>query len=165
VKLKKITFHQEVQIFKVRNQPNLMKIYLAASITGNNEDKKEFFEILNYIKKFAEITDENAGWNHGDNHFTAKEIHERDVKWFNEADAIIAEVTKKSLGVGYEIGRAIEQKKPVLCLYKSQSKDSLSPMIVGCPKITNITYSTLEDTKKAIKEFITQLKSTNSNSQ
>ena len=31
---------------------------------------------------------------------------------------LVAEVTQPSLGVGYEIGRAVTMKKPILCLYR-----------------------------------------------
>lgn len=33
---------------------------------------------------------------------------------------LVSEVTVPSLGVGYEIGRAVAMKKPVLCLYRPQ---------------------------------------------
>ena len=36
---------------------------------------------------------------------------------------IVAEVTRASLGVGYEIGRAVAAGKKVLCIYR---KDELS---------------------------------------
>lgn len=32
--------------------------------------------------------------------------------------ALVAEVTQPSLGVGYELGRAIENKKKILCLFR-----------------------------------------------
>ena len=35
--------------------------------------------------------------------------------------ALIAEVTQPSLGVGYEIGRAIERGKLILCLFRPAS--------------------------------------------
>ena len=34
---------------------------------------------------------------------------------------LVAEVTQPSLGVGYEIGRAVDMKKKVLCLFRPQS--------------------------------------------
>ena len=34
--------------------------------------------------------------------------------------AIVAEVTQPSLGVGYEIGRAVAMGKRILCLYRPQ---------------------------------------------
>ena len=33
---------------------------------------------------------------------------------------IVAEVTQPSLGVGYEIGRAVAMDKKILCLYRPQ---------------------------------------------
>ena len=33
---------------------------------------------------------------------------------------IVAEVTQPSLGVGYEIGRAFDMNKPILCIYRPQ---------------------------------------------
>ena len=33
---------------------------------------------------------------------------------------VVAEVTQPSLGVGYEIGRAVTMKKKILCLYRPQ---------------------------------------------
>jgi len=35
--------------------------------------------------------------------------------------AVVAEVTQPSLGVGYEIGRAIEKNKKILCLFRPDS--------------------------------------------
>ena len=45
-------------------------------------------------------------------------IYNRDIKWLQSADAIVAEVTSPSIGVGYELGIAEKLKKPILCLYR-----------------------------------------------
>lgn len=34
---------------------------------------------------------------------------------------VVAEVTQPSLGVGYELGRAVALNKPILCLFRPQS--------------------------------------------
>lgn len=34
---------------------------------------------------------------------------------------LVAEVTQPSLGVGYEIGRAVDMKKKIFCLFRPQS--------------------------------------------
>ena len=39
---------------------------------------------------------------------------------------LVAEVTQVSLGVGYEIGRAVAMEKPILCLYRPQPDKSMS---------------------------------------
>uniref|UniRef100_A0A2K6V3K9 2'-deoxynucleoside 5'-phosphate N-hydrolase 1 n=1 Tax=Saimiri boliviensis boliviensis TaxID=39432 RepID=A0A2K6V3K9_SAIBB len=48
-------------------------------------------------------------------------IHERDLAWLQQADAVVAEVTQPSLGVGYELGRAVALNKRILCLFRPQS--------------------------------------------
>ena len=53
----------------------------------------------------------------GQEKLSEREIYERDMKWLLEADAVIAEVSNASLGVGYEIARAEMMQKPLLCLY------------------------------------------------
>ena len=40
--------------------------------------------------------------------------------------AVIAEVTQPSLGVGYEIGRALAMGKKILCLYRSDPTNAKS---------------------------------------
>jgi nucleoside 2-deoxyribosyltransferase len=49
------------------------------------------------------------------------EILERDLEWLSQAHVVIAEVTQPSLGVGFEIARAITLNKPVLCLFRPSS--------------------------------------------
>jgi hypothetical protein len=49
------------------------------------------------------------------------EILERDMQWLSQAHVVIAEVTQPSLGVGFEIARAVTLNKPVLCLFRPSS--------------------------------------------
>lgn len=81
------------------------------------------------------------------------EIHKRDIELLKEADIVVAEVTIPSLGVGYEIGVAVENKKPVLCLYRPGNGKLLSAMISGFPSIGVRHYDTIEDAKGIIKKF------------
>ncbi|MXQ85403.1 hypothetical protein E5288_WYG011298 [Bos mutus] len=60
-----------------------------------------------------------------------KLIHDRDLAWLQQADVVVAEVTQPSLGVGYELGRAVALHKPVLCLFRPKSGRVLSAMIRG----------------------------------
>ena len=44
---------------------------------------------------------------------------------------LVAEVTQPSLGVGYEIGRAVDMNKRILCLYRPQpGKRELAPIVL-----------------------------------
>ena len=67
---------------------------------------------------------------------------------------MVAEVTVPSLGVGYEIGRAVEAGKKTLCLYRPQEGKRLSAMIAGCPDVTIRPYETVEEAKDILREFL-----------
>lgn len=41
---------------------------------------------------------------------------------------LVAEVTQPSLGVGYEIGRAVAMDKNILCLYRPQPEKRTSSL-------------------------------------
>ena len=84
-------------------------------------------------------------------------IHKRDMSWILKSNVNVAEVTTPSLGVGYEIGRGVENKKEILCLHRPQDGKSLSAMISGCPDVTNRQYRNLDEARQIIDEFF-QLK-------
>ena len=70
------------------------------------------------------------------------------------SDIIIAEVTNPSLGVGYEIGRAIENNKKIICLYRGKEGKKLSAMIAGSNDLILENYSNIESAKKIIKNYL-----------
>lgn len=82
------------------------------------------------------------------------EVYARDVLWITESDALIAEVSTPSHGVGYEIGYALSIGKPVLCLF--QDNRQISKMITGNPdqNLLVLRYSSFNDLQKRIDEFL-----------
>ncbi|UCB44484.1 MAG: nucleoside 2-deoxyribosyltransferase [Spirochaetota bacterium] len=135
-----------------------MKIYFAGSIRGGRGDAPLYKEIIDYLKTYGTVLSEQVGdlslSEKGGDSDNDRYIHDRDMKWLTSADVLVAEVTTPSLGVGYEIGNAVQQSKQVLCLYRKGEGKSLSAMISGCPDITNVEYTTLEEAKKAIDVFL-----------
>ncbi|WP_346861921.1 nucleoside 2-deoxyribosyltransferase [uncultured Draconibacterium sp.] len=135
-----------------------MKIYFAGSIRGGREDAALYFKIIDHLKLFGEVLTEHVGdpslTSAGDDGPSDKFIHDRDLDWLNASDVIVAEVTTVSMGVGYEIGRAVESGKKVLCLFRPDSGKNLSAMISGCDALTLSEYSVLEDVKTAIDRFL-----------
>ena len=100
-----------------------MKIYFAGSIRGGRQDAALYHEIVRQLQKHGEVLTEHVadtelgvlGQDIGD-----RKIHDRDLAWLKDSDYLVAEVTTPSLGVGYEIGKATEWGKPVLCLYRPE---------------------------------------------
>ena len=135
-----------------------MKIYFAGSITGGRDDAKLYSEIIEYLKSFGEVLTEHVGSKKissmGEDNGSF--IHDRDMNWLLSDDVIIAEVTTPSLGVGYEIGRAIENHKKVLCLYRPQEGKRLSAMVRGCKDIIVIEYKEFGEAKEKVAEFLSK---------
>ena len=124
-----------------------MKIYFAGSIRGGREDADRYYEIINHLKKYGEVLTEHVGsdslTHKGENTLNDNQIHNRDMNWLLSSDIVIAEVTNPSLGVGYEIGRAIEHKKKIICLFYTKSNNRLSAMISGSKDVVLFNYNNL----------------------
>lgn len=133
-----------------------MKIYFACSIRGGRDDIATYADLATHIKRkntlLTEIFVDNKLTATGMNKPSA-DIWSTDIAWIKESDAIIAEVTNPSLGVGYEIAKAEEWDKPVLALFNGSSDRKLSAMIDGSPHITTVYYTTMAEAKAAIDEF------------
>lgn len=112
-----------------------MRIYFAGSIRGGRDDWTIYKEIIASLSTYGTVLTEHIG----DSELSVtgedlpdSEIHDRDLAWLRSCDFLVAEVTRPSLGVGYEIGKATEWGMTVLCLYRPSITPSLSAMIAGC---------------------------------
>lgn len=138
-----------------------MKIYFACSITGGRDDEAVYQAIVDVL--------------HADGHevptaHLAKpdvisleqivdpgEVYTRDVAWINDSDAVIAEVSTPSHGVGYEIAYSLGISKPVLCCYKHGVK--VSKMILGNndPNLSVQAYKDINEAIQVVRTFIDHL--------
>lgn len=137
-----------------------MKIYFAGSIRGGREIQAAYSGMIQLLKRYGQVLTEHIGNANLDGRGEAlgdREIHDRDLAWLESADILVAEVTTPSLGVGYEIGKATEWGKPVLCVCQRNGSHILSAMISGDSALTVRKYSTLTDFENMIREFVSQL--------
>lgn len=133
-----------------------MKIYFAGSIRGGRDDKDFYLEIISLLQNYGQVLTEHIG----DPNLTIdgedleiEYIFKRDVAWIKDSDALVADVSTPSTGVGYEIGLAESLNKKVLCLYREGSEKRISGMIEGNKNITVKIYKTIEDIPQILKEF------------
>lgn len=138
-----------------------MKIYFAASIRGGRSLLTTYQAIVAYLKQSGhEVLSEHiAAETMTDRGRSDDEIYRQDTAWLEECDAVVAEVTVPSLGVGYEIGYALHQAhKPVLCLCQMGVK--LSAMLTGNSHsgLQVRFYDDLDDAQHHIASFFSQLK-------
>ena len=124
-----------------------MTIYFAASISGGRGDQAIYEQIIEMLKQHGTVLTEhfgNVSLTAAGEAIPDGDIHDRDLEWLRSADVLVAEVTTPSLGVGYEIGRAVEWGKRVVCLHRPSHDRKLSGMIAGCAGLTVYEYTGVE---------------------
>lgn len=134
-----------------------MIIYFAGSISGGRGDQAVYRQIIDLLKQHGTVLTEHFG----DASLTSAgedladgAIHDRDLEWLRRADLLVAEVTTPSLGVGYEIGRAVEWGKRVICLYRPSRERRLSGMIAGCAGVVVREYSEAAQLPSVLKQAL-----------
>lgn len=137
------------------------KIFLSGSIRGGRQLLDTYRFMFDILK---EAGAEVLSWHVADPELektemtmTEEEIYIRDMNLLVKSDALIAEVTVPSIGVGYEICRALVQEIPVLCLYSPNA--IVSAMVLGNsdPLLEARAYSDKDSLKKIITEFLRSL--------
>jgi nucleoside 2-deoxyribosyltransferase len=137
-----------------------MEIYFAGSIRGAKADKPRFKRFIEHLTIHCKVLTEHSF----DFDYTQEiklddnEIYELDTGWLKDADALVAEVSSPSLGVGYEIGKVEAMGKPILCLYRRQEGRRLSAMIGGNRKLKIVEYDREEEALSAMDDFINAIK-------
>ena len=136
-----------------------MTIYFAASISGGRGDQAVYEQIIELLKQHGTVLTEHFG----DASLTAAGesiddgvIHDRDLDWLRQADVLVAEVTTPSLGVGYEIGRAVEWGTRVVCLHRPSPDRRLSGMIAGCPGAVVHAYRDVAELPALFRRIFSQ---------
>lgn len=112
-----------------------MNIYFACSITGG----REFEAVYQLITRCLADDGHTVPTAHlarsdipaQEARIHPSEVYQRDTAWIRVCNAVVAEVSTPSHGVGYEIAFALGLGKPVLCLH--QADRPVSKMITGNP--------------------------------
>ncbi len=111
-----------------------MNIYFACSITGGRDDEAiymklvEALQVAGHAVPTAMLAGPEVNQLESRAH-PAEDVYLRDTAWIEAADAMVAEVSTPSHGVGFEIAYALHRGKPVLCLHHAER--TVSKMITG----------------------------------
>ncbi len=110
-----------------------MKIYFACAIVGGRQDEAVYRQLVDALlaagHEVPTAMNAGLGWAQMEGSPDANEVYRRDTGWIDESQALVAEVSTPSHGVGYEISYALERGKPVLCLYRRGVR--VSKMLTG----------------------------------
>jgi 2'-deoxynucleoside 5'-phosphate N-hydrolase len=137
-----------------------MNIYFACSITGGREFETVYQSIVAGLEADGHViptshlaSSEVVGL---EKVISPQDVYQRDIRWIEQADVVIAEVSTPSHGVGYEVAYALNIGKPVLCLY--QRGRAVSKMLTGNThaKITVKTYENGVQAADMAREWVSQ---------
>jgi nucleoside 2-deoxyribosyltransferase len=141
-----------------------MNIYFSCPITGGRE-YQPIFEIMvdHLLSREHEVPTEHLARPEVmslESVADPEDVFQRDIAWINECEAMIAEVSIPSHGVGYEIAYAVSVEKPVLCC--SRRGVPVSKMITGnnSPSLVVRTYGEDEEVLELIDMFLSDVQDT-----
>ena len=141
--------------------PDIMKIYFAGSIRGGRDDAGLYQRLIALLSEHGTVLTEHVGSEGlsptGEDALSDEEIYTRDMAWLADADAIVAEVTTPSHGVGYEVAQARARGKPVLCIYRPSAGRRLSAMLAGDPALQCESYESLEQLEPILARFLSTI--------
>jgi nucleoside 2-deoxyribosyltransferase len=142
-----------------------MNIYFSCSITGGRTEETVYQTLvqemlaLGHEVPTAHLSSSDVEQVEG----TAQpaEIFARDMKWLENCDLVVAEVTSPSHGVGYEIAIALTLGKPVLCCYQKGRKVSMILTGNSSPLLSFCAYETVEQAAAGVRAFLSGLAAKN----
>lgn len=136
-----------------------MKVFFAGSIRGGRSMLFEYKQIIELLKKSGhDVVSEHVAsgkLEEAEARLTEEEIFLSDIRFIDECDCLVADVTVPSIGVGYEVCYAVSSGKRVVCVYKEGTK--ASAMVLGNQNITTIPYATIEGLEKSLATFTIRL--------
>jgi nucleoside 2-deoxyribosyltransferase len=135
-----------------------LKIYFSCSLTGGRQDEAAYGAIVDHLLAAGhevltahlarpEVMELEQVVEPG-------EVYQRDIEWIQECDALVAEVSTPSHGVGYEIAYALERGRPVLCCARRGAR--VSKMLTGnsSPGLRLIVYGGNDEAVRAVDAFL-----------
>ena len=147
-----------------------MKIYFGFTVAGDRSSlvaARRIVDILvemNHEVLTLHLVEDNA-WE-ADRRITPKEVYLRDMKWLEQCDLFMAEVSGSSFGLGFETGYLLgATTKKVVLFYRRGVERKISLLITGIthPNCRLAPYSTLDDVEIWIRNSLPQLDSSHIN--
>ena len=135
-----------------------MDLYFSCSLTGGRQDQPVYAAMVAHLQSLdhrvltahlgseARVLDDRA--------LSPEAVFERDTHWLEHCDAVIAEVSTPSHGVGFEIAYARERRKPILCLAREGVR--VSKMLTGIrqPEFQFQTYGSFVEAQAHMENFL-----------
>ena len=129
-----------------------MKVYFGFTVAGNRSSLEAAKRIVGVLQSLghevltSHLVRQDA-WE-ADRSVAPQEIFARDMKWLEQCDLFVAEVSGSSFGLGFETGYLLgATTKRTILLYQREAERTISLLITGNthPNCLLIPYSKLEE--------------------
>lgn len=144
-----LTCHAEARL-------QIMKIYLAGAMTNPDRDLVAMQAILSHIEGTGhEVPTRHIAFPDGrdrDLCLTDRGLADRDLTWLAQSEALIAEVSTPSHGVGIEVTSALHHHLPVLLLHRQGIP--VSRLLSGLSGLTKQSYRSIEEACSVIDDWL-----------
>lgn len=138
-----------------------MNVYFACSVIGGRQDEDAYRAIVRCLLE--------AGHDVPTAHLSRPDVldleadaspdavYRRAIAWLDACDAVVAEVSTPSHGVGYELAYALGLGKPALCCYQAGRR--VSTMISGNarPTLRLLAYQTPAEAAAGVERFLREV--------
>ena len=141
-----------------------MHIYLACTVRGDRggvaaaRTLADAIEAMGHTVLTRHLLADNPDAD--ESRLTERAVYERDIRWLESSDVLIAEASGSSYGVGFEVGyvlgRSAQTHQRVLLLYDAARRDQVSRLIAGNthPACTAYPYRNAEDLLRFVQVFL-----------
>jgi nucleoside 2-deoxyribosyltransferase len=138
-----------------------MRIYLACTVRGSRSGlaaaraAAETLTALGHEVMTPHLLEDDV--ERAEAAVTEREVYERDKAWLDACDAVVAEASGSTYGVGFEVGyvtgRAAASGQRVVVLYDAAARDRVSRLIAGFsdPRGAVCAYSSVADVRAFIE--------------
>jgi nucleoside 2-deoxyribosyltransferase len=133
-----------------------MRVYLAAAMTHTGRDLGAILALLRCLEEddhavpSRHVADPRGRGVEGP--VTDSEIARRDLDWVAGCDALVAEVSTPSHGVGVEVATALAARKPVFLVYRCGT--AVSRMLLGLPGVEALAYANVREACEGVRVFL-----------
>jgi len=144
-----------------RDEPDIisaMRVYLAAAMTSEDRDTDAVRALRDHVESLGhEIPSRHVAEPTGrqmDSSLSNAQLAARDIAWVVGCDALVAEVSTPSHGVGIEVALASFREIPVLLVYRKGRR--VSRLLLGLDGIRAVAYESQSDCASAVAAFLAE---------
>ena len=138
-----------------------MRVYLAAAMTSPDRDLPSIRTLRDHLEASGHVVPTRhiaeVDGRDRDAHLSDRELARRDITWLEASDALVAEVTTPSHGVGVEVTLAVTAGLPCLLLHRADR--TVSRLLLGLDGVQTAAYASLPDGLSAVDSFLAALDS------